>query len=128
MLIVRREDVIAITIIISCATLTYFRILSPDQFLYVVGVIISFYFGRTYQTYVIYRGLKRILGNRITYQRMVRRFGSFLLISGITLLIEKYIMSGASLTYPPILDHALWGLILTIIGWVLLIRKEGQKS
>ena len=124
MLVIRSEDIIALGIIVSCSILRYFQLISADQFLYVIGIILSFYFGRTYQVYIIYKGLKPISGIPVSYQRMIRRFGSVLLISGITLLLEKYIMSGASLTYPPILDHGLWGLILTILGWIILIRKE----
>ena len=124
MIQLRSEDIIAISVIVCCTILRFYSLISAERYLYVIGIILSFYFGRTYQCYIIYRGLKAISGIPVTYERMIRRFGSVLLISGITLLLEKYVMSGASLTYPPILDHGLWGLILIIAGWILLIRKE----
>jgi len=127
MIVIGREDIITIAIIISCTILTYSGILTPDQYLYVLGLILSFYFGRAYQAYSIYSRVAKITEMPKEYKDMIRRFGSILLISGITLLLEKFITSGATLTYPPIWDHALWGLLMTILGWIILIRKGNRE-
>ena len=127
MIVIGREEIVAVSVIIACTLLTFYGKLSPEQYLYVIGVILSFYFGRTYQAYQVRSKVMKIAELPKEYKDMIRRFGSLLLISGITLLLEKFITSGATLTYPPILDHALWGLLLTIAGWILLIRKEKRE-
>lgn len=49
-----------------------------------------------------------------------------LLISGITLILEKYILFGAIITIPPIFDHGFYGLILTCLGCIMLIKIKDQ--
>ena len=144
--ILKREDWIAIIVILVCTLLTAINKIDSETFIWVISVILSYYFGRTSSYEIIMRRLKNLIIQRNflgglgveglldvaeeiedvieEYREMWRRFGAVLLISGCTLILEKYIMSGASLSYPPLADHAVWGLIMLIFGWIILIRRE----
>ncbi len=124
MIKLHREDIISLVIILVTGILTYLRILTPEQFINILSVILSFYFGRMYQTHIIYKKYKSVTYISTKYKEMLKRFGTFLMFAGITLIIEKYVVFGATLTYPPLADHSLWGLLLLIAGWILLIKKE----
>jgi len=54
----------------------------------------------------------------------VKRFGYVVFGAGVALLGEKIINYGASYTYPPYIDHGLYGLCCIIISFVLLARRE----
>lgn len=54
----------------------------------------------------------------------VKRLGYVLFGFGSALLLEKIVNYGASLTYPPLLDHGLYGLIAVIAAFIILIRRE----
>jgi len=126
--VLNREDVISIIIIATAFILTYKGILTPDHYLTIISAILAYYLGQTIKMHQVNKALAYREGITRSYQRMIRRFGAFLMISGITLIIEKWIISGATYTFPPhVLDHGLIGLILEIIGFILLIRKEKRK-
>ena len=52
----------------------------------------------------------------------LRRLGYVLF--GSALLLEKIVNYGATFTYPPILDHGLYGLIAVIAAFIILSRRE----
>jgi len=58
----------------------------------------------------------------------VKRFGYVLFGAGVALLAEKIVNYGASFTYPPILDHGIYGLIMIIISFILLARRESGEG
>lgn len=55
---------------------------------------------------------------------MLKRLGYILFGFGIALLLEKIVNYGFSFTYPPILDHGLYGLIAVIAAFIILARRE----
>jgi len=58
----------------------------------------------------------------------VKRFGYVLFGAGVALLGEKIVDYGASLTYPPYLDHGLYGLIMIAISFFVLARRESHED
>ena len=58
----------------------------------------------------------------------VKRFGYVLFGAGTALLGEKLINCGASLTYPPYLDHGLYGLIMIAISFIVLAGREDDED
>jgi len=58
----------------------------------------------------------------------VKRFGYVLFGAGVALLGEKIVNYGASLTYPPYLDHGLYGLIMIAISFLVLARRENGED
>ena len=55
----------------------------------------------------------------------LRRFGFLLWAAGSALMLEKIVNYGAVYTYPPhLLDHGLYGLLMVILGFILLARRE----
>lgn len=54
----------------------------------------------------------------------MRRLGYVLFGFGCALLLEKIVNYGAALTYPPILDHGLYGLIAIVAAFIILARRE----
>jgi len=55
----------------------------------------------------------------------VKRFGYVLFGAGVALLGEKIVNYGASFTYPPYLDHGLYGLIMVAISFIMLVKRNG---
>jgi hypothetical protein len=56
-----------------------------------------------------------------------RRFAYILFGAGAALLGEKLVDYGFSLTYPPLADHGLYGLIMIIISFLILVKKEDKR-
>jgi len=54
----------------------------------------------------------------------VKRFGYVLFGAGVALLGEKIVNYGASVTYPPYLDHGLYGLIMVAISFIMLAKGK----
>jgi len=54
----------------------------------------------------------------------VKRFGYVLFGAGVALLGEKLVNYGASFTYPPYLDHGLYGLIMIAISFIMLAKRS----
>jgi len=53
----------------------------------------------------------------------VKSFGYVLFGAGVALLGEKLVNYGASFTYPPYLDHGLYGLVMVVISFIILARR-----
>jgi len=58
----------------------------------------------------------------------LERLGLILFGAGVALLTEHIINFGASFTYPPYLDHGLYGLIMIIISFIILARRSGDDA
>jgi len=58
----------------------------------------------------------------------LERFGYVLFGAGVALLGEKIVNYGASFTYPPYLDHGLYGLIMIAISFLVLARGEDDAG
>jgi len=57
----------------------------------------------------------------------VKRFGYALFGAGVALLGEKVVNYRASYTYPPYLDHGLYGLIMIAISVIILARRGNAR-
>jgi len=56
----------------------------------------------------------------------LKRLGYVLFGFGAALILEKIVNYGAAFTYPPILDHGLYGLIAVIAAFIILSRRERE--
>lgn len=54
----------------------------------------------------------------------LRRVGYILFGFGCALLIEKIVNYGFAFTYPPILDHGLYGSVAIILAFIILTGGE----
>jgi hypothetical protein len=56
----------------------------------------------------------------------LRRLGYVLFGFGAALMLEKIVNYGAAFTYPPILDHGLYGLLAIVAAFIILSRRERE--
>lgn len=117
--------IIAVLTIVVTGILVYTKTITQDVFITIMSFILGYYFGSAHVSYTMYKRFKIIENLKIAKSQIIR-FGTVLLISGITLILQKYICNGAIITYPPILDHGLYGVIMVIIGTIILTKIRGK--
>lgn len=120
-----KKFILAIIITAILSLLTYQGVISEEVFASIISIIIGYYFGTVKeQEKLLYVHLDR--ETKEQYKMMLVRFASFMLCGGIALVLEKYITTGAVVTYPPLPDHGLYGIILIVLGSIILTRTHKE--
>jgi len=104
----------AFIILIVLSFLAYSGVIDQQVFVSIISMVVGYYFGS---------GLKQYGVTRKTY--VVR--GAVLMAGfGMALVIQKIVCCGAVVTYPPLLDHGLYGVILILLSAIILTKKNSR--
>jgi len=117
--------IIAVLTIVVTSILVYNGSIGQDVFITIMSFILGYYFGSAHVSYYMYKKFKIYENYKVAKDQIIR-FGTILLISGITLIIQKYVCHGAVITFPPIWDHGLYGVIMVVIGAIILTKIRGR--
>ena len=87
--------IIALIVIIISSILVYKNKINTETYSTILTFILGYYFGKIEHQAKRYRETKKLVIGQYEYIKMkimIKRFSYMLLISGITLILEKYIL------------------------------------
>ena len=113
--------VFAIFVIATLSVLRYFNSISESNYITILMVIVTAIIGVKKK-----HEIKPMNEKDRKLRDQIYRAGIVSLVAGIVLIVSKLIEYGEVITLPPLLDHGLYGLILTIVG-TFILTKIGDK-